>query len=240
MNFTFTSASVIGNFHQRLNCNNQDALEFYQDKNIIIGVVADGCGSGSNSEVGSRLSVNFVINFCRKHFTTATFDSQKLKVALIEYLSEIIKNQQTKEKLEFIENYLYFTLFGFVVQPNQTFIFHTGDGLYYLNEKEVIVEQNNQPKYIVKNLVNGNVEIEVDIIETSKLNRLLISTDGLIQLNERFLKNEVINGNRKIADFFDKAEYFDDIISLKNDLTDLSINRNILKDDTTLILLKRE
>lgn len=49
MNFSNATASVIGSSHYKFFYNNQDSYNFYQDKYCIIGVVADGCGSGSNS-----------------------------------------------------------------------------------------------------------------------------------------------------------------------------------------------
>ena len=239
MNFSNATASVIGSSHYKLFYNNQDSYDFYQDKFCIIGVVADGCGSGSNSEVGARLSVDFVINFCKKNFSNKPFDKNLLENALVEYLRNIVKNQQTNEELDFIENYLYFTLFGFIIQPNQTFIFHSGDGCYILNEKVVIVEQDNRPKYIAKKLISGKSHIEIDQIETSKLEKLLVATDGLLHLNDKFLNKISVEGMTKMSDFFNDENHFDDIISLPKFLTNLSINNNILKDDTTLIMVKR-
>ncbi len=240
MTYITATASVIGSSHQKLYYNNQDAYDLYQDRKIIVGVVADGCGSGINSEVGARLGVNFVVNFCRKNFTNQPFDANILKNGLVEYLKNVVKNQQTIEEIEFIENYLFFTLFGFIIQEHQTFIFHSGDGMYGLNDKEVIIEQNNRPHYVAKSLISGNAKIETDVIETNKLHRLFVATDGLLHLNDKFLKGENILGMNKMADMFDNDDYFDDIVALPKDLTDLVINKNILKDDSTLILLKRE
>jgi serine/threonine protein phosphatase PrpC len=238
MNYNIATASVIGSSHRKLFYNNQDAYEYYQDKNIIIGVVADGCGSGSNSEVGARLGVNFVVNFCKKHFQNSPFDAEILKNGLVDHLKILIKNQQTDEELDFIENYLFFTLFGFVIQADQTYIFHSGDGMYQLNEKVVLIEQDNRPNYIAKNLISGKAKIEVEMIETDKLERLLVATDGLTHLNDKFLNDETIDNMTQISDIFDNDDYFEDMIALPKYLTDLSVNRNILKDDTTLIMLK--
>jgi serine/threonine protein phosphatase PrpC len=240
MTYTTATASVIGSSHQKLYYNNQDAYDLYQDRKIVVGVVADGCGSGINSEVGARLGVHFVVNFCRKNFTNRVFDAEILKNGLVEYLKNIVKNQQTIEEIEFIENYLFFTLFGFIIQEKQTFIFHSGDGMYALNDKEVIIEQHNRPHYVAKNLISGNSKIESDVIETNKLNRLFVATDGLLHLNDKFLRGEKVLGMNKMADMFDNSDYFDDIVALPKDLTDLAVNKNILKDDNTLILLKRE
>ncbi len=239
MNFKNANASAIGSSHHKLYYNNQDSCNFYEDKFCIIGVVADGCGSGSNSEVGARLGVDFVVNFCKKHFQTNPFNVKLLENALIEYLRNIVKNQQTIEEEDFIANYLYFTLFGFIIQPHQTFIFHSGDGLYLLNDKEVVIEQNNRPRYIAKNLVSGQTSIETECIETNNLQRLLVATDGLIHLNDKFLTGEIVEGMKKTTDFFDNEDYFDNIVSLPKFLTNLSVKSNILKDDTTLIMVKR-
>ncbi len=239
MKFKNASASVIGSSHYKHYYNNQDSYNFYQDDSSIIGVVADGCGAGANSEVGARLGVDFVVNFCKKNFQNNPFDAKLLKTALLDYLRNIVKNQNTQEELEFIESYLFFTLFGFIVQNDQTFIFHSGDGLYCLNEKEVIIEQNNRPNYIAKNLISSNFSLEIEQIETKKLNRILIATDGLTQLNDAFLRNEKVEKMEKISDFFDNENNFDDIIALPKLITDLSINKNILKDDTTLIMIKK-
>jgi Protein phosphatase 2C len=239
MNFINATASAIGSSHYKLYYNNQDSYHYYQDNSCIIGVVADGCGSGSNSEVGARLGVDFVVNFCKKHFQNKPFDEVLLKKALVEYLKNIVKNQQTSEELDFIENYLYFTLFGFVIQPHQTFIFHSGDGVYLLNDQEVIIEQNNRPKYIAKNLISGNIELQIEVIETSNVQQLLIATDGLIHLSEKFEAGETIEGMNKTSDLFKNDDLFDDMIALPKLLTNLSLQKNILKDDTTLIMLKK-
>lgn len=240
MNFINATASVIGSTHQKLYYNNQDSYNFYQDKNCIIGVVADGCGSGSNSEVGAKLGVDFVVNFCKKTFSYKPFDKNILENALVEYLRNIVKNQQTSEELDFIENYLYFTLFGFIIQAQQTFVFHSGDGFYILNEKEVVIEQENRPKYIAKTLISGNYTMETDQIETNKLEKLLVATDGLLHLNDRFLKAENVENMTKISDLFSNESYFENIVALPKLLTDLAINKNILRDDTTLIMVKNE
>ena len=239
MNFNNATASVMGSSHYKLYYNNQDSYAFHQDKNCIIGVVADGCGAGANSEVGAKLGVDFILNYCKKHFQHSPFNVNLLQNELIDYLRNIVRNQQTNEELEFIENYLFFTIFGFIIQPKQTFVFHSGDGLYCLNNKQVIVEQENRPQYFAKNLISGNSHIETEYVETSKLKRILVATDGLIHLSDKFKSGEKVMGMKSIDDFFDNDEHFEDIISLPKFLTDLSVNKNILKDDTSMIMLKR-
>lgn len=238
MEYDIAISSTIGSSHQKLFYNNQDAYSFYQDKNLICGVVADGCGSGTNSEVGAALGVDFVMNFCKRHFSKSAFDVDALNQAIINYLRNIIRNQQTKEEQEFTENYLFFTLFGFVISPQKTHIFHSGDGVYILNDQKVVIEQNNRPQYIAKNLIGGETTMETTHIETSKLNKLLIATDGLLHLDDKLENGEKIGNLSKIEDLFEQNSYFDNEVALPKFMIDLAIDKNIIKDDTTLIMLK--
>ena len=50
---------------------------------------------------------------------------------------------------------------------------------------------------------------------------------------------EYFNGYRVLRDLFSNENYFDDAAALPKFLIDLAMNRNILKDDTTLIMLKK-
>ena len=199
MNFISTNASIIGRSHYNLFYNNQDAVGFYKDKDITIGVVADGCGSGVNSEIGAKLAVDFSINYFRKN-KGKQFDKNKFKSCIINFLKNIIKNQQSFDELDFIENYLYFTLFAFIINPIDTHIIYSGDGVYILNNKINIIEQNNRPNYIAKNIFSGNPEINTDYIETKNLKNLLIATDGIIHL-ERHLHKEKIDNISKLTVF---------------------------------------
>ncbi len=239
MKFKFATASVIGSTHQKLHYNNQDSYNFYQDENCIIGVVSDGCGSGACSEVGSKLAVDFVVNYCKKEFSQNLLDINTLQNAVIEFLHNIVKNQQTKDEEYFIKNYLLFTLFGFIIQKEQTYIFHSGDGFYILNDKEITIEQNNRPKYIANSLLNEDFSMSLEIIDTNEVEKILIATDGITHLNEKYLQGENIDGMNKISDLFNIEEYFENEVSLPKFLTDLSLKRNILKDDTTTIMIKR-
>lgn len=65
-NYQVLSGSTVGTTHQKLNYNNQDSYELIQTSNYIIGVIADGCGSGHKSEVGAHLGANFACKFISK------------------------------------------------------------------------------------------------------------------------------------------------------------------------------
>ena len=65
--FQMTYASIIGAVHEKLNYNNQDAVLVHRDKDLIIGLLANGCGSGKYTEVGARLITNYIKNYLLSH-----------------------------------------------------------------------------------------------------------------------------------------------------------------------------
>lgn len=239
LNFTSSIGSVLGNTHKKLHYNNQDAYNYFQSKDLIIGVVADGCGGGACNEVGAKLIVDFLVNYCKKNYTNNPFEINTLKSSILSFLKNIVSNQQTDDELYFIENFLFFTLFGFVITPELTYIFHSGDGMYIINNEIHIVEQDNRPNYISKNLISGNFDFEIKELKTDNIDKILISTDGLIHLNEYLNKNGQLENISSISDLFNQSVLFDDISSLPKLLLDFAIKYEILRDDTTLIMLKR-
>ena len=53
-------ATTPGYTHRKLDYNNQDAVLLVEHENYTIGIIADGCGSGANSEVGAQLAVKYL------------------------------------------------------------------------------------------------------------------------------------------------------------------------------------
>jgi hypothetical protein len=240
MNYQLASASVIGETHQKLYYNNQDAYEFYQDENSIIGIVADGCGSSHSSEVGARLGANFAVNYCKRITASDTFDADNFMKAIVNYLEGILLLQQTEEREEFIKNYFFFTLIGFVVTKESTFIFHSGDGCYILNDDEVVLDENNRPAYLAKALLGETVSMGIEGLPTSEVKRLLIATDGLLHLKEKLERNYAIGDLKNLKSLFESPEFFENPIALPKFLSELTNDRQILQDDTTVIMLQRK
>ncbi len=65
MELTICSAKVTGRSHIKSGINCQDNLKVvgfvFQEKQYVVGVIADGCSEGTNSEVGSALAVHFIV-----------------------------------------------------------------------------------------------------------------------------------------------------------------------------------
>jgi len=58
--FDIASGSIIGNMHRKMNYNNQDALLLAEGEEYCVGIVCDGCGSRPHSEVGAKLTAQFL------------------------------------------------------------------------------------------------------------------------------------------------------------------------------------
>lgn len=238
MHFQNAWTSVIGYTHHSLYYNNQDACAFYQDRDLIIGVVADGCGSCGSSEVGARLGVDFTINFCRKTCGSKPFDGGAFHDAAIDYLQGIVNNQHTREKIEFIDEHLLFTLVGFVATPETTTVFHSGDGFYMINGEETMLDENNRPAYLGKELYGYKAAIKTKSLPTADVNQLLVATDGIRYLRNALAQHPVQELNN-LQDLFSRNDFFEHPAALPKFITALTIEDQLLRDDTSMVLLKR-
>ena len=60
--FEITGGSVAGARHAKTGKNNQDAFIWRQTDDLVIAIVADGCGSGRFSEIGAQIGARLFIN----------------------------------------------------------------------------------------------------------------------------------------------------------------------------------
>lgn len=60
--FAVSAATVIGGMHYGAKTNNQDGYTVIEEDDFIVAGVADGCGAGDYTEVGSRLGITFLVN----------------------------------------------------------------------------------------------------------------------------------------------------------------------------------
>src|SRR5436309_1465707 len=58
--FLLSTASLCGTRHQAQGRNNQDALTFHAEPDLLLAVVADGCSSSPRSEVGAALGARWL------------------------------------------------------------------------------------------------------------------------------------------------------------------------------------
>ncbi|MEI6331512.1 MAG: protein phosphatase 2C domain-containing protein [Pseudanabaena sp.] len=252
--FEYVIGSIIGRNHVLAGKNNQDAYGIVANEKFIIAVVCDGCGSGKHSEVGAKLGARLVIaeisNLLNQEvnqdsqISTAEF-WDLIKLSLLQKLKDFVA--LANGDMEFVNDYLLFTIVGFAITPSETVTFSMGDGAIAINGKlnQIPAYPNNAPPYLAYGLYKPEaISFKIrDRLPTSELESLLIATDGIDDL----VKVEDIN------QFWLEDRYFKNPDAVRRKLAMLNreetkpdwnkreiVKRSgVLSDDTTLIVIRK-
>ncbi len=195
--FESTSGTVIGTYHIKTNKNNHDSLFYVENKDHIVAIVCDGCGSGSHSEVGSSIGVTSLAwELTRSGIHRAGNDAQKV-AKLLESIRHLMINRISScayrvglPFVKVISEYFLFTIVAVVIGKENTYVFSLGDGTYNLNGTTTVIGpfENNAPPYIaygaIVDRLNGITENDLrfvvnEIIPTEELQSIVICTDGI-------------------------------------------------------------
>ncbi len=200
-NFRIRGAGIVGREHMLRQENFQDAYAYERKKiskkEYFFGVVCDGCGEGLNSEVGSKLAANFIVKEISRLLSAGVWIRVIpgiLYLNILNFLNGIvgsIPKESDQEKVDFVHNYLSFTIVGFVMDRQQGLIFTSGDGLIFVEDglgKDLIeINQNNMPEYIGYHLIDKKYlssnkklseRFNLYLFNPQSLCRLAIATDG--------------------------------------------------------------
>lgn len=237
--FRLRSAQVVGRDHLFSRRNNQDAYAQavfkYEFGEYAVGVVADGCGQGRSSEVGARLGVKFILSEIARLFKSGLSNKDIPKTLfpkIIGFLEGVIEPYkfESEEKAAFIMDHLLFTINGFISGPDETVVFSYGDGLVILNQDIDLRDQRGQPDYIAYHLVSSAFGLSLPTtfdlytIETQRLQKLAIATDGWVPELDLILEGSIWN--------------FQHPIGLQRKMNVWSEREKRFKDDATIITLE--
>ncbi|MBD2188911.1 protein phosphatase 2C domain-containing protein [Pseudanabaena mucicola] len=252
--FEYASGAIIGRNHVLASKNNQDAYQIEINDKFIAAVVCDGCGSGKHSEVGAKLGARIVVAAIVNLFNPNSDISdpefwQVLKTNLLQNLKQFVEiiNGDAASAMEFVNDYLLFTIIGALITPSETVTFSLGDGAIAINGKltQIPAYPNNAPPYLAYGLYQPeaiNFEIR-DYLPTSALDSLLIATDGIDDLI----------AVEDIAQFWQEDRYFKNPDAIRRKLAmlnreevkpdwsrkELTKRSGVLSDDTSLVVLRR-
>jgi len=252
--FEYAMGSIIGRNHVVTGRNNQDAYRVVLRSQFVAAVVCDGCGSGKHSEVGAKLGAKIVTNAIADLLDQGMAISHPdfwdiLKTNLFQKLIDIvaIANDAQESVMEFVNDYLLFTIVGAVITANETMTFSMGDGAIAVNGKltQIPAYPGNAPPYLAYGLYRPDaVSFEIcDRLATSEVESILIATDGIDDLiavedvsqfwqEDKYFKNP--DAIRRKLSMLNREE-------IKPDWTkrELVKRSGILSDDTTLIVIRR-
>jgi len=268
--FQVAYGTMVGTEHLRLKKNNQDA--FCVSEGLIggkfarVGVVCDGCGSQQSSEVGSKLAAPLLAHYIMDCTTYARGDVERgLRLAEENLLGDLRKLSHNMYSANTgwngtVSQTFLFTIIGFIITPEKTWIFSLGDGVYCINNDLHVKEyEGNAPPYLGYRLIDSkydHLRLTIDeCIPTDEVQSLLIGSDGAAQLAE--LENKNIPGKDQLVgplnQFWEEDKYFKnpDMIRRKLFLINretvrpnwetktLARHPGLLEDDTTLIVVRR-
>lgn len=233
----------------------QDSIFHHENDEYLIAAVFDGCSEVEDSHFASNLLRKTFKNEVEKQMQLEYNRLQLYDTSGLENYKEIeVTAQETMasffKKLDLIRIELNLTPNDFASTCiflfydkflEQGVIYAFGDGYISINDEKIIIDHNNKPQYITlfwKNLVNGEgvlnrfLESYEQIWRFSKIQNVIISTDGIMSFYHKdlpkeyvqdfLLKNNEINGKEIISQksFFEKKynilltsgwKHFDDL-----------------------------
>lgn len=273
----FASGSVIGRDHLYVGTgrrkvlvgkSNQDAHLIFSTEDYFMALVLDGCGSGSHSEVGSKVVATLLMQAFRKYlmFHAASENMfQRVRGDVLAYM-RVLANGMGSSLSQIITDYFLFTVVGVYIDRSYTVIFSHGDGVYYVDGKmtELGPFPNNAPPYMAYGITGSPfttehpkfLEFQIQTqLPTDEVENLLIGTDGILHMVEA--EDKTIPGRTEligpVSQFWTDGRYFENAFAVQRRLSVINrdhvdidwegrkITEEIgrLKDDTTLVVVRR-
>lgn len=235
--------SVPGKSHRHSGRNNQDAYTTRASGTMTAAVVADGCGSGANSEYGAQLGVLSLAGTLAKTQESqdplssefwkqiaAQCKHDMFQACPLGAMEETYKNELVIPT-QFLLSHLLHTLVGVFVFNGIAYFFSYGDGVFVINGEVTTLGpfKNNAPPYIAYELdpvgfPRSDLGFKIHrAIPLDELDWFIIGTDGCEDLF-KVLKPEELVGNDVVFRNADKVRRL------------LWQHRDELSDDTTLIV----
>lgn len=254
--FQLAGGSMIGRDHRIVPKNNQDSWAIWQSKALTIAIIADGCGSGRYSEIGSKLGVQILGSYLDKEYTSIdSFSWRQAQQALLSNIDTLARAIGGDYK-QVIEDYFLFTLLGVVIDREFAVFFAVGDGTIFVNGLHIQLGPfpDNTPPYISYNLISEKVVVDSESIQlgpilqvpVGELETFLIATDGIDDYMNR--EGDQLPGLEKTLEplqrFWEDDKYFrgnPQLLSRQLKLAARDWPQNnpepgILSDDTTLVV----
>ena len=197
MNFQFAQGLFIGRDHQNVNGNCQDAFCILEQKNSIVGIIADGCSKVgdryTHSEVGAWIGARLqaqafaarLESRSRKNnfFLENTGFWEAVRADVLAHL-RILALQMGDNLTEVVTQFFLFTTVGFIITPRESAFFSIGDGHVFINEGHLSLGpfEDNMPPYLAYGILTAATAFAYQVhtvMPTEDLSHFLIGSDGL-------------------------------------------------------------
>lgn len=149
----------------------EDSVYVNETESFIWGCVCDGCSTGINSHFASQLMCYFV----RDIGVSCTTEQ-----ALMYY---VFKLRSIMNSLNLTDLHLLSTciIFKYDKQKKILTVLPIGDGVYYVNDKEYVIDQGNIPDYLAYHVQESFIDFKSKYlsIEYEDVNSFQICSDGI-------------------------------------------------------------
>ncbi len=274
MDIRIAGGSIAGTDHIKTGqpgfTNNHDSFSWEKNDDVLVSVIADGCGSSKHCEVGAKIASKILsklifdqINRLLQSGDNPQLKSNfwnRIKMSFISKLS-VLAESMGDSISEIVNQYFLFTIIGIVIVRGKAYIFSCGDGVYIIDGeiKESGPFPANAPPYIMYNITGSALfdenpsllDISIkEILEPKQYDNILLGSDGVLDLIKASDKT-IPNTNNIVGDisqFWEEDKYVDNssMITRKLSLFNRESIYNgrllpgLLKDDTTLVVIKKK
>ncbi len=191
------SRSIQGDSHIKTNTPCQDASRVERFENgLVIAAVADGVGSAKNAQIGSKLAVNTVIDFCIKNMPikeNAEIPKEDLLALLKIAYYKAFKNIWNLAKKKQEDLHSYDTTLDTVIYDGNTLIYaHCSDGGI------IVLDDTGKYSAITERLKGSDGESMIPLRFTNQwifshyelpVSAVMIFTDGVYDfVNQKYLE----------------------------------------------------
>lgn len=253
--FELAYGGAVGKDHRHAHRNYQDGVHVVRDSMCTVTVVADGCGSGSHSEVGAQIGARLAAEALRREASydeRATINWRKVTLDLLASL-DVLANRMGDDIRRVVEDYFLFTIVGVVLAGKTATFFALGDGVIVINGNVTPIGPfpDNRPPYLGYGLLGANYEMPlIRVIDLEELENFLVGCDGaldLVKAEASYLPGLEPQTVGPISQFWQDNRYFSgnpDLVSRRLRLAARDWPRQapqpgLLADDTTLVVGRR-
>jgi len=240
--------------------NNQDAFYWVVSNEVLVAVVSDGCGSGEHNEVGAKIGCRVVANqlafwlrrfgLCSPTTPIAAFREpfmwEASRAAIIEEIVKVARNMGS-DFYRTIKGFFLFTVNGVLMTESVVVSFSIGDGFCMANGNSFELGEypEDAPPYMMYSPIQDKLrdptpelyKFQVNAVWTTDcVQHVVIGSDGV----GKFLMPAL---NNDISEFWTDDRYFQNSDQVRRRLAVINKTnfkvRGPLKDDTTLIVIRR-
>lgn len=265
--FEIATGNVVGRAHALSGRGSQDAHEVRVDDGRIVAVVADGCGSAEQSEVGAWIGANVVVTAVLRALDeglSLDHDStwRDVRAQALEAIRSTARAMGGALE-EVVRRYFLFTVVGVAIAGERAVVFSAGDGVVAVNGDVIRLGPfpGNAPPYIGHGLLGatpfGRAHLTVvRSMPVEEVESILLATDGVDAWDD--VEHKAVPGAKELvgpfAQLWKDDRYFAHPDALRRKLgrmnrpvtkpvweeRRLEKDAGLLDDDATVVVVRRK